>query len=85
MPRPANPGRFRVFDFLLALLYIYLFYIAVVGSIALYGKIIDKISEKSPERGERVHAAVMKALRFALVVGVFVGIATGWIFVVLLF
>ena len=37
-----------MFDFLLALLYIYLFYIAVVGSIALYGKIIDKISEKSP-------------------------------------
>lgn len=74
-----------MFDFLLALLYIYLFYIAVVGSIALYGKIIDKISEKSPERGERVHAGVMKALRFALVVGVFVGIATGWIFVVLLF
>lgn len=74
-----------MFDFLLALLYIYLFYIAVVGSIALYGKIIDKISEKSPERGANVHAAVMKALRFALVVGVFVGIATGWIFVVLLF
>lgn len=74
-----------MFDFLLALLYIYLFYIAVVGSIALYGKIIDKISEKSPERGAKVHAAVMKALRFALVVGVFVGIATGWFFVVLLF
>lgn len=74
-----------MFDFLLALLYIYLFYIAVVGSIAVYGKIIDKISEKSPERGEKVHATVMKALRFALVVGVFVGIATGWIFVVLLF
>lgn len=34
-------------DFLFLLLFLYLAFIAIVGSIALYGKAIDKISEKN--------------------------------------
>lgn len=74
-----------MFDFLLALFMLYMIYVVAVCSVALYCKLIDKISEKDPERGAKVHSGIMKALKFALVVGVFVGIATGWIFVVLLF
>ena len=53
-------------------------------AIAGYGKIIDKISEKDPERGAKVHGFVMKALKFALVVGVFFGLATGWLLAIVL-
>ena len=60
-----------------ALLFLYLAFIAVVGSIALYGKAIEKISEKNKERAAKIHGLVMKALKFALVVVVFLGIATG--------
>ena len=37
-------------DFLFLLLFLYLASIAVVGSIALYGKAIEKISEKNQAR-----------------------------------
>ena len=71
-------------DFLFALFFLYLAFIAVVGSIALYGKAIDKISEKNQVRAAKIHGFVMKALKFALVVVVFLGIATGWFLAIVL-
>lgn len=59
------------------LLFLYLAFIAVVGSIALYGKAIDKISEENQVRAVKIHGFVMKALKFAFVVVVFLGVATG--------
>lgn len=64
-------------DFLFLLLFLYLAFIAIVGSIALYGKAIDKISEKNQARAVKIHGFVMKALKFAFVVVVFLGIVTG--------
>ena len=49
-------------DFLFLLLFLYLAFIAVVGSIALYGKAIEKISEKNQVRAVKIHSFVMKAL-----------------------
>ena len=66
-------------DFLFLLLFLYLAFIAVVGSIALYGKAIEKISEENQVRAVKIHGFVMKALKFAFVVVVFLGIATGWL------
>lgn len=71
-------------DFLLALLFLYLAFIAVVGSIALYGKAIDKVSEKNQARAVKIHGFVMKALKFAFVAVVFLGIATGWLLAIVL-
>lgn len=70
-------------DFLFLLLFLYLAFIAVVGSIALYGKAIEKISEKNQTRAVKIHGFVMKALKFAFVV-VFLGIATGWLLAIVL-
>ena len=53
------------------LLFLYLAFIAVVGSIALYGKAIEKISEKNQVRAAKIHGFVVKALKFAFVVVVF--------------
>lgn len=44
---------------------------------ALYGKAIDKVSEENQARAVKIHGFVMKALKFAFVVVVFLGIATG--------
>lgn len=71
-------------DFLFLLLFLYLAFIAVVGSIALYGKAIEKISEENQARAVRIHGFVMKTLKFALVVVVFLGIATGWLLTIVL-
>lgn len=53
-------------DFLFLLLFLYLAFIAIVGSIALYGKVIDRISEENQARAAKIHGFVMKALKFAL-------------------
>ena len=71
-------------DFLFLLLLLYLAFIAIVGSIALYGKAIEKISEKNQARAVKIHGFVMKALKFALVVVAFLGIATGWLLAIVL-
>ena len=71
-------------DFLFLLLFLYLAFIAVVGSIALYGKAIEKISEKNQARAVKIHGFVMKALKFAFVVVVFLGIAMGWLLTIVL-
>ena len=71
-------------DFLFLLLFLYLAFIAVVGSIALYGKAIEKISEKNQERAATIHGFVMTALKFAFVVVVFLDIATGWLLAIVL-
>lgn len=73
-------------DFLFLLLFLYLAFIAVVGSIALYGKAIEKISEKNQVRAVKIHGFVMKAqaLKFAFVVVVFLGVATGWFLAIVL-
>lgn len=71
-------------DFLFALFFLYLAFIAVVGSIVLYGKVIDKISEKNQARAVKIHGFVMKALKFAVVVVVFLGVATGWLLAIVL-
>ena len=55
-------------DFLFLLLFLYLAFIAIVGSIALYGKAIDKIPEKNLGRAVKIHGFLMKALKFAFVV-----------------
>lgn len=66
-------------DFLLLLLFLYLAFIAIVCSIALYGKAIEKISEENQARAVKIHGFVMKTLKFAFVGVVFLGIATGWL------
>lgn len=71
-------------DFLFLLLFLYLAFIAVVGSMALYGKAIDEISEKNPGRAVKIHRFVMGMLKFAFVVVVFLGIATGWLLAIVL-
>ena len=71
-------------DFLFLLLFLYLAFIAVVGSIALYRKAIEKISEKNQARAVKIHGFVMKALKFAVAVVVFLGIATGWLLAIVL-
>lgn len=71
-------------DSLFLLLFLYLAFIAVVGSIALYGKAIEKISEESQARAVKIHGFVMGTLKFALVVVVFLGIATGWLLAIVL-
>lgn len=73
-----------VLDFLFLLLFLYLAFIAVVGSIALYGKAIEKISEKNQARAVKIHGFVTKTLKFAFVVVVFLGIATGWLLAIVL-
>lgn len=73
-----------VLDFLFLLLFLYLTFIAVVGSIALYGKAIEKISEKNQARAVKIHGFVTKTLKFAFVVVVFLGIATGWLLAIVL-
>lgn len=49
-------------DFLFLLLFLYLAFIAVVGSIALYGKAIDKISEKNQARAASFRIALCRFL-----------------------
>ena len=71
-------------DFLFLLLFLYLAFIAVVGSIALYEKAIEKISGKNQVRAVKIHGFVMKALKFAFFVVVFLGIATGWLLAIVL-
>lgn len=71
-------------DFLFALFFLYLAFIAIVGSIALYGKAIEKISEKNQVRAVKIHGFVMKTLKFAFVVVAFLGIATGWFLAIVL-
>lgn len=62
----------------------YLTFIAIVGSIALYGKAIGEISEENQARAVKIHGFVMKALKFAVVVVVFLGIVTGWLLAIVL-
>ena len=71
-------------DFLFLLLLLYLAFIAVVGPIALYGKAIEKISEKNQMRAVKIHGFVMKALKFVFVAVVFLGVATGWLLAIVL-
>ena len=71
-------------DFLFALFFLYLAFIAVVGSIALYGKVVEKISETNQARAVKIHGFVMKTLKFAFVVVVFLGVATGWFLAIVL-
>lgn len=71
-------------DFLFLLLFLYFAFIAVVGSIALYGKAIEKISEKNQARAVKIHGFVTKTLKFAFIVVVFLDIATGWLLAIVL-
>ena len=71
-------------DFLFLLLFLYLTFIAVVGSHSALWKAIEKISEENQVRAVKIHGFVMKALKFAFVVVVFLGIATGWLLAIVL-
>lgn len=71
-------------NFLFTLFFLYLAFIAVVGSIALYGKAIEKISEENQVRAVKIHGFVTKTLKIAFVVVVFLGIATGWLLAIVL-
>ena len=71
-------------DFLFLLLFLYLAFIAVVGSIALYGKAIEKVFEKNQARAVKIHGFVTKTLKFAFVVVVFLSVATGWFLAIVL-
>lgn len=48
------------------------------------GKRLEKISEKNQTRAVKIHGFVMKALKSAFVVVVFLGIATGWLLAIVL-
>ena len=45
---------------------------------------IDRISEENQAHAVKIHGFVMKALKFAFVVVVFLGIATGWLLAIVL-
>lgn len=66
------------------LIFLYLTFIAIVGSIALYGKAIGGISEENQARAVKIYGFVMKALKFAVVVVFFLGIVTGWFLAIVL-